>query len=714
LSESYSSKSKSFILSILILQIIVFFVIYADIPIARMVVCFFYLLFVPGIVILNLLELKSLDVSEKLLFSVGLSIAFLMLIGVIINELGKLVFTNPLSVDLLILSINGILLLSAFIGNRRTGSSSAHMPQLKSSGYLFPILVCILLLLLGSYGIIIMNYSGNNLFLLLLIVVICIVVPLVFLSEKLIPKNFHPFLLLIIFVCALLFVSTHYALITPYITGAGDQWLEYKAFKSTGQFWDSTSLNAPPLFQQYFSMVSVTILPTVFSAITAMDSSMLFKLLYPLVASFVAIGTYKLYRTQTDRKTAFLATFFLITVSVGKGMGPARQQIAQLFYVLLFLLIFKKGMSNLKRNVLLIIFGTGLVMSHYSLTYIFLLLIFTAFLIFVFIDFIKTGRIRISQAKIQLTFILLFATITFSWYIYVNGSAAFNPLIQTVTRVINSLDQFFNPASRGTALEGLGFVPITSIYYEISRVVFILTEFLVVLGFYKLVINRNQSSGFSTEYKIFATLNLAIIAVNILLPSIADTFLMERFYQTTLLILAPLAVIGGKALLDIVLRHHFQKLYVFILVCLVFVPLFLFQTNFVYEVTQDKSYNLTLSKYRWNTTELHATTVSTQEVIAAQWIPQHTILAHLVVKSDYTSLSNVLTAYGGIFWGEHIYSLINQTTVSSSSLIYIPNIDSIYDEGAVLNASLVLPIVDNQNKIYSNGKCEIYKGCTPP
>lgn len=513
-------KSKAFILSIIVLQIAVYFVIYADILIARMIVCFLYLLFVPGFVILKVLSLKTPDASEKILFSVGLSIAFLMFIGVAINGIGKIFFNNPLSLNLLILSINTVLLFVAFIVNRQPSSNVTNSIRLELSKYLFLTLLCISLLLLGSYGIFIVNYSGNSYFILLLIVAISIIISVVFAKENIFPLNFYPFLLLIIFLCTLLFVATSYSLVTPYITGSGDQWLEYFTFRSTGNFWYSQLQTNSP----FYSMLSITILPAIFSTITAMDTSFLFKLLYPLVASFVAIGAYKLYQTQTDNKTAFLATFFLITISIGKGMGPSRQEIAELFYVLLFLILLKKDIAPPKKTLLLIVFGVALILSHYSLTYLFLLTMIASFVILIFLDYSKTGQIRGFQEKIPLTFIVVVSVCSFAWYVFINGSAAFKPLTDMVSTVVSNLNQFFNPSSRGTALEGLGLVQTTSIYNSISSALFILTEFLMLLGFISLLIGKNKSLRFSIEYKIFASLNMAIIVINILLPRIADTF----------------------------------------------------------------------------------------------------------------------------------------------------------------------------------------------
>lgn len=706
-----SWKSKDFVILILILQVIVYFVIYADIPTARIVLGLLYLMFVPGIVILRLLKLRDLDLAEKAFFSVVLSIAFLMFVGVIINEIAKLVIANPMSLNLLILSINTTILIMSFVAGSRDDSHLSLALHLKRSQSLFLILLSVSLFLLGLYGIFIVNASGNSLLLLLLVLAISVVISLVFLSEKIIPSNSYPFILLVIFICALFFLSTSYSLITKYITGAGDQWFEYYVFRltETNRFWDSAATVSPygsTLLLSAYSLPSITILPTIFSTITGLDDSLLFKLLYPLAVSFTALGIYKLYQTQTDNKTAFLATFFLITISVGKGLGPSRQEIAQLFYVSLFLLLFKKGIPISKRTVLFMIFSAGLVMSHYGLSYFFLFTILFTFLIFAIMEYRGKGEFSIYHTKIPISLVLIFLTVAFSWYIFVGSSAAFNYFTTDVQTVMNNLGQFFVPASRGTALAGLGIVETPTIFHLISSGLFILTEILIFLGFIRLLARKKKVSEFSSEYKVIASLNMAIIAANILLPEMADTFLMSRFYQTTLIILAPLVVLGGKWVLGLVPKLNLRKLYPLILAFVIFIPLFLFQTNFVFEVTKVRSWSLPLSMYRWNNLDLYGYIATDQEVNGAQWILKYANTTNVFIYSDAVSRNNVLLSYGMILPGR-VYYLSNVSRPTSNDLVYLANVNLINE---VFNVSQIVPIIADQNNIYSNGECEIYGG----
>ena len=74
-------------LVVLLFHILLYIVIILDIPILRQIVAFCYLTFVPGFLILKLLKPTRTMLVEKLLLTVGLSLAFLMFAGLLINEL---------------------------------------------------------------------------------------------------------------------------------------------------------------------------------------------------------------------------------------------------------------------------------------------------------------------------------------------------------------------------------------------------------------------------------------------------------------------------------------------------------------------------------------------------------------------------------------------------------------------------------------------------
>ena len=79
------------------IQITAFITIWLDIPVARQIICFFYLLFIPGFLLLRIINIHFKDRINILLFSVGLSVTFLLIVGLLMNEvLPNFGVTEPL------------------------------------------------------------------------------------------------------------------------------------------------------------------------------------------------------------------------------------------------------------------------------------------------------------------------------------------------------------------------------------------------------------------------------------------------------------------------------------------------------------------------------------------------------------------------------------------------------------------------------------------
>ena len=97
-----------------------------DIPIFRQITGFFYLAFMPGIILLRIFRVHGLSRISTLLYSVGLSIAFLMLLGLSLNVLFPLVaLSKPISSMPLILAISAAVLILSILSYIRDGAFSS-------------------------------------------------------------------------------------------------------------------------------------------------------------------------------------------------------------------------------------------------------------------------------------------------------------------------------------------------------------------------------------------------------------------------------------------------------------------------------------------------------------------------------------------------------------------------------------------------------------
>ena len=372
---------KSFLKVILAIQLAMFGVIGADaiglqIPIIRQLIGFIYLIFVPGIVILRILKLHKLGNIETLLYTVGLSIATLMLTGLFMNTIYPFLgISGPITITPLLITISAVVLVLWVLCYVRDKDFLApnyiDIKEVLSP----PVLFLCLVPFLSIFGTYLVNFHHNNILLMFLIVMIAITVLLIG-FDKFIPKNLYPLAVFVIAI-SLLFYRT---LISMYISGFDihhEYYLSNLVIKNS--CWDPT---LPAIAN---ALLSIVMFAPIFSNICSMSLTWVFKIIYPFLFSLVPLGLYRVFQKQTDDKIAFFACFFFVSLNHFYTSMPVllRQQIAALFLVVLILLMIDKNMGKIKRSFLFIVFGVSLVVSHYGLSYIYMFCIISAWLILI-------------------------------------------------------------------------------------------------------------------------------------------------------------------------------------------------------------------------------------------------------------------------------------------------------------------------------------------
>ena len=704
-------KSRNFLVIVLFLQLTIYVLVFLNIPIARQVIGFLYLTFIPGIILLRILRLDKLDVTERVLFSVGLSIAFLMFVGLLINELVPLIgVSKPLSIVPLMTILNGVILLLCFLSYIKDKDLRFSVAENGKLSLFTLLLLC--LPLLSVVGAISVNTLGNNFILLLMIMMISGLVILIILSEKLFPSKYYPLAVFMIAI-ALLF---HASLISNYIYGH-DIHFEYHIFRSTqnDSHWNSTvPYTGIPAYTSFNAMLSVTVLPTIYSNVLNMEATWILKIIYPLIFSFVPLGLYQLFKMQVGKKFAFASTFFFMANSVffTELLTLSRQMVAELFYVLLFLVLLNKKMNPLNKRICFIIFSFALVVSHYSIAYIFMFLIFFAWL---------PSFFRKNEAKgITISSVALFFAILFSWYIYISASGAFNQFLSVGEYISRTFfTDFFNPRSRGgDVLRGIGMEAAPSFGHLMSRIFAYATEFFIIVGFVTLIIRRKKTM-FDREYITISSLSMVLLVMAIALPNFAGSLNMTRFYHIQLLFLAPFFILGGETIFRFILNLTPTKTQLSTaLLLIVLVPFFLFQTGFVYETTRDDSWSIPLSEYRMDAIRSRLLGwIYEQDVFGAKWLSRNIEAGYAPIYADGTSVHFELTSYGMLSI-DRLVELSNTTDEHAKGVVYLGRINVIngtiikYGTAGVKlwNITEISPILNNLNKVYSNGGCEIYEG----
>jgi len=687
-----------------------------DIPVARQIIGFVYLSFIPGMLILRILKLNLKNAVNELLFSVGLSIAFIMFVGLFVNELFPLVgVSEPLSILPLAVAISTILLMLSFISYKRMDLD--HTFSLPSTGQVLRAFVLVLIPLLAIFGALL----TNSLILLLMIAAVVVLVVTMAFSKKLIPVEVYPFVILIIALSLMFqkeFISSHLL--------GWDVFGEFYVFRLTNikSLWNPlVHINNSELLD-YNSMLSVTILPTVYSKLLNISGELIFKIFYLLFYSLVPLTIYQMYKHGFGKSTALLSAFYF--VSFPRFYGEERRQIiGELFLVLLIATILSQNIALTKKKILLCIFGVALVMSHYSIAYIY---VFSILFVWSIISVMKklslTKYAPASIKAIDGSYVLLILVFIALWHIFVTPSLAttFSGFVNRIA--VSFINGFGNIATRSVAVSNIINPDFsnTSLIYQADFVINKIPFILIIIGSFALIRNYRKKN-INLEYLLMALASLLILLMALLVPFLAPAFLAERFYHVSLLFLAPVCVYGGETFLKRVLKplknvKSVRSISLRILT-IFFIAVLLFKVGFLYEVAGDASpgMQISLSFNRMKTSDnpqiisgFYDPYVPEQDFCSAIWLANVGKQNSKIYADDVAS-KHVLRAYA-LRLIEWDYILSGETEVGPDAYIYLRslNVKGFLVQGAIIsNMTKVSNQLNWTNKIYSNGGSEIYR-----
>jgi len=669
---------KSLALSLAILLVLVglagIAVLGFDVPVLRQIIGFVLLTFIPGVLILRILRIHNIGIIESLAYSVGLSLAFVMFSGALINfvlpfiGISRPISLLPVTASLALLI--AIMTAVAYVRDKDFVSSKKTTPEKKLQ--LPAVLLLVLLLLLAILGATLVDAFQNNILLIILILAIAAVVGLAAFG-KFIQPQVYPLAVFVIGLC-LLYQTT---LMSPYLIGS-DIYAEYYFYRSVASsgVWEAS---IPHLVN---SCLSITMLAPIYSLVLHIDGIWMFKAIYPLLFALVPLILFHIFSQQISSQKAFLATFFFMAVSTFmlEMIALCRQQIAELFFALVILLLVDRKLRTGQKLTLLIIFAMAIIVSHYSLGFIgfiymglFLPLVFTISSNIFWKAWgwltAKLGGLpeslisaRALPAKVLIAVVAIYFVSGFAWYgIVASGEnlKALRSLAGTYTDITTTslgqlvpkptqptqptqpiafLDFGHRDALIQTAL-GLDF-PQASPQGKVFRILQYITELFLIIGCIRLVF-RPKYLRFTAEYIALSVTSVLLISACIFLPGFAEALNTTRIYHIALITLAPFCILGGEAVwlgingLWHKIRRKVQqastinaednKNYLKFVAIAVLIPYFLFTSGFIYEVTGqdvtdriDTPYSIALSSYRVNLTSIFYW----QDGAAARWLTQ--------------------------------------------------------------------------------------------
>lgn len=155
------------------------------------------------------------------------------------------------------------------------------------------------------------------------------------------------------------------------ITGHDIQ-AEFLAFRlaNEGQNWQMSDLPSA-----YNACLSVTILPTVLVQASGITGELVFRVLLQLLFAAVPVLTYLLARRFVSRAVALSAAVLTMAFPTFSTDMPylVRQEVAFFFLALMLLAATEPARTRRGARVLVLVLGVGVILSHYSTTYVLLM-----------------------------------------------------------------------------------------------------------------------------------------------------------------------------------------------------------------------------------------------------------------------------------------------------------------------------------------------------
>jgi len=252
--------------------------VFLDTPVFREVVAFVALFLLPGALLLHLLRARDLDAWEFLAYAGGLSLAVVMALGLALNGLHGLGLAHPISSVPLAIAVSALTAPLAALAFWRRQPIPVRLPLgelLKPYSLLS--LLPVALVILGAQMV---NTRQDNTLLLLAIGLVA-ALPVAAFVPRLLPERGYPLAVLAIGLTLLL----HRSLISARLTGY-DIHAEYffgNLVLEQG-YWDQSIPNV------YNSMLSLVMVPPIFSAVAGVDILWVFKVVNPLLFSLMPLG----------------------------------------------------------------------------------------------------------------------------------------------------------------------------------------------------------------------------------------------------------------------------------------------------------------------------------------------------------------------------------------------------------------------------------------
>lgn len=666
-----------------------------------------FILLVPGLLVLRLLDVSGIDHSKLACYAVAISIGFIFALGLTINYLlPSLGIHRPFDRWNVLCAVNAFviaLLCASVLLRRESKSRQIRRTVLQDLlNHSAAIAIGTSLVMLSCAGAILVNLWSD--YSVMFLTYALFVVPLALVSIGKIPSKSHAILL---FLVALSILLSH-SLISNHVSGY-DINIEYfysSSVTANGR-WD------PSLNSEVNSMLSVVILAPALSSFCNLGISTVLKVAYPLIFAVMPAALYLFLRERFNFLTSYLACSLLMFSFAFYEILPqlARQEIAEVFFVAFLMILFDRSISGFARSFILIVLIVCIVVSHYAISYV----VMSILALFFLHGWLRGYTTR--NGRLKPRYLLLMFVLSVVWYVYTSGSQSFRTVLELGKVVTQGFSNFASPEQSGL-LAITYHIPLS---HEITRYLQISVLFLVVIG----VLSRRFSNPNPNrdEYERFAFVTMLFFVLIVLLAYVLASSMSARMHHFILIVMSPFFVIGAMRVFNMI-WSWLARLFLHVpnrtvsealsyrLLAFFLGVFLLFNSGLVYELVDQQPTSIALGG------TFDYPVFSDSEVSAAEWMSVFEDSSRKVYADEY----RVLLLYGFVLNAVTLVrSSGNNVSLVETSNVYVflggPNVVhseilvSNREEGAIdlpLYQSNLQPLLLASNQIYSNGGSLIF------
>ena len=679
---------KKWLLTLISILFITDILIILDVPFLREFMAVISFTTIPGILILHILRLNKIEFVKKIVLLVGLSVTFLMFMGLLLNSFYPIIL-KPLSLAPVLISFNVVLLILAFaayIRNKNDFNLNDFLNfKIDLNGKLVsPLIFPSLFPFMAIIGTYLMNTTQNNIILLAMLLLIPVyIVALAILRDK-ISGATYPFAIWTISLSLLLM----HGLTSSYIMGR-DVHSEFYCFQLV---ISSLHWNIYDYYNAYNACLSITILPVIYNVLSGMSDQYVFKLIYGVIGSVIPLVVYAVSKKYlSNRYSFFAALLFTFQIFFVYLLGAVRQEIAMFFFFLAIMIIFDFKMDKLPRKFLFIIFMFSLVVSHYTTAY-------AAFVIIVPILMVPFFKGLFKDRKIVLTnfdIILISFAFILIWYLLV-ARVQFEAGAHVISATVSTATGGSN-YGRGDYVLGILGIVLKSVPNTISVVVHDLIFATIMVGIVTLIWKYKEfKDKFETEFLVGIAISIILLIAFVLLPYISIAYDASRLFFQLLIFLAPVFIIGAIAIAKLIRKPKGDIFIILLLLISIFSCATYLQYHFLgmpYSPDYDSNGIVRGDQY-----------IYTSELTGINWLKENK-LDNLTIYSDNRELSRFnMSGLKNSNINPDFFQL-NKTI--NSGYIYLGYVN--VNEQKVVDISSDISVSDMKN--YSNlfiGKYRIY------